>query len=97
MVFKLVFKQPYGLKNLCSLCTYKLEDEEPLKFVMLYTIDGNDSLKRIICHEAAPKESHSTKAILGKSSESTNTTSGNSHLALAVFGGSLNVFTRDWS
>ncbi|KAF8164202.1 hypothetical protein BJ912DRAFT_1026124 [Pholiota molesta] len=63
----------YRLKNLCPPCTYKLEDEDPLKFAMLYTVDGNDSLKRIVRREAAPEESHGTEPILGKSSESTDT------------------------
>jgi hypothetical protein len=63
----------YRLQHLCPPCTYKLEDEEPLKFAMLYTVDGNDSLKRIIRREAAPEESHSAEPIIGKSSESIDT------------------------
>lgn len=35
-------------KNACSACTYKLDGEEKLEFSMLTTMDGNDSLKRII-------------------------------------------------
>lgn len=35
-------------KNACCACTYKLEGEEKLVFSILTTMDGNDSLKRII-------------------------------------------------
>ncbi|KAJ3562925.1 hypothetical protein NP233_g9276 [Leucocoprinus birnbaumii] len=38
----------WQLKNVCSACTYRLEEEPPLKFNMLVTMDGNDSLKRIL-------------------------------------------------
>lgn len=38
----------WRLKHACPACTYKLEDEQPLLFTMLYTMDGNDSLRRII-------------------------------------------------
>ncbi|KAK0229193.1 hypothetical protein EDD85DRAFT_957591 [Armillaria nabsnona] len=33
--------------NACPCCTYKLEGEQPLKFAMLGTMDGNDSMKRV--------------------------------------------------
>jgi hypothetical protein len=36
------------LKHTCLTCTYKLKDEAPLLFKMLYTVDGNDSLRRIL-------------------------------------------------
>ncbi|EIW83300.1 hypothetical protein CONPUDRAFT_42015, partial [Coniophora puteana RWD-64-598 SS2] len=36
----------WRLKNACPACTYKLEDEDDLRFAMLYTMDGNDSMKR---------------------------------------------------
>ena len=42
----------YRIKHLCPSCTYVLEDEEKLKFSMLYTVDGNDSLKRILRRES---------------------------------------------
>ncbi|KAF8842048.1 hypothetical protein BDN67DRAFT_900167, partial [Paxillus ammoniavirescens] len=35
----------WRLKNACPACTYTLEDEPALKFKMLYTMDGNNSLK----------------------------------------------------
>ncbi|KAJ6616269.1 hypothetical protein B0H10DRAFT_2164732 [Mycena sp. CBHHK59/15] len=38
----------WRLKNCCSVCTYKLEGEAALVFEMLFTMDGNDSLKRIL-------------------------------------------------
>ncbi|KAJ7190380.1 hypothetical protein GGX14DRAFT_382252 [Mycena pura] len=36
------------LKTCCPACTYKLEGEEKLIFEMLFTMDGNDSLKRML-------------------------------------------------
>ncbi|KAI5992434.1 hypothetical protein EDD15DRAFT_2168308, partial [Pisolithus albus] len=37
----------WHLKNACPTCTYTLEDEQNLKFKLLFAMDGNDSLKRI--------------------------------------------------
>ncbi|EIW75170.1 hypothetical protein CONPUDRAFT_66193, partial [Coniophora puteana RWD-64-598 SS2] len=37
----------WRLKHVCPACMYKLKDEPSLKFALLYTIDGNDSLKRV--------------------------------------------------
>ncbi|KAG6809366.1 hypothetical protein H0H92_000527 [Tricholoma furcatifolium] len=37
----------WRLRNACSACTYKLENEGDLIFKMLFTMDGNDSLKRL--------------------------------------------------
>lgn len=45
----------YRIKHLCPPCTYILKGEEKLKFSMLYTIDGNDSLKRILRREEPPE------------------------------------------
>lgn len=42
----------WRLKHACPACTYKLEDEDQLIFDMLITMDGNDSLKRILRREA---------------------------------------------
>ncbi|KAG8783813.1 hypothetical protein FRC12_019340 [Ceratobasidium sp. 428] len=36
----------WRIKNSCRVCTYKLENEPPLKFDILVTCDGNDSLKQ---------------------------------------------------
>ncbi|KAJ7188451.1 hypothetical protein C8R46DRAFT_830600, partial [Mycena filopes] len=38
----------WRLRNCCPACTYKLEGEQKLIFSMLTTMDGNDSLKRIL-------------------------------------------------
>src|SRR5271168_3225674 len=37
----------WRLSNACPSCNYVLEGEPKLKFSMLYTADGNDSMKRI--------------------------------------------------
>ncbi|KAJ7716706.1 hypothetical protein B0H16DRAFT_1338682 [Mycena metata] len=42
----------WRLTNCCSGCMYKLEGEEELEFSMLVTMDGNDSLKRVLRKEA---------------------------------------------
>lgn len=41
----------WRLRNACPACTYKLEGEDALIFDMLVTMDGNDSLKRVLCRE----------------------------------------------
>lgn len=64
--------EDWRLRNVCPLCTYVLEDEEKLKFSMLYTMDGNDSLKRLQRREAipiSPNDNNSLEPVLGKSSE----------------------------
>ncbi|KAF8341848.1 hypothetical protein F5887DRAFT_887753 [Amanita rubescens] len=38
----------WRMKNTCPACTYKLKDEPQTRFAMLITMDGNDSLKRVI-------------------------------------------------
>ncbi|KAG1770797.1 hypothetical protein EV702DRAFT_1202270 [Suillus placidus] len=38
----------WRLKHACPSCTYTLADEEHLTFKLLYAMDGNDSLKRIL-------------------------------------------------
>jgi hypothetical protein len=38
----------WRLAHACPACTYKLEGEADLIFKMLVTMDGNDSLKRIL-------------------------------------------------
>ncbi|KAJ7710998.1 hypothetical protein B0H16DRAFT_1820304 [Mycena metata] len=40
--------------NCCDACMYKLEGELPLEYPMLVTMDGNDSLKRVLQKE--PKD-----------------------------------------
>jgi hypothetical protein len=39
----------WHLKNTCPCCTYELEDNMPMSFKLLYTMDGNDLLKRVSC------------------------------------------------
>ncbi|KAG1893006.1 uncharacterized protein F5891DRAFT_1131416 [Suillus fuscotomentosus] len=36
------------LMHVCPACTYTLKDEDTLKFHLLYTMDGNDSLKQVL-------------------------------------------------
>jgi len=38
----------WRLKNACPACTYILQGEPELRFSLLYTMDGNDSLKRAV-------------------------------------------------
>jgi hypothetical protein len=38
----------WRLKHACPACTYVLTDEVQLTFRMLYAMDGNDSLKRVL-------------------------------------------------
>lgn len=37
----------YRISHCCPACMHRLEDEPELKYKMLCTVDGNDSLKRI--------------------------------------------------
>jgi hypothetical protein len=37
----------WRLRNACPPCTYQLEDEPRLKYSILLTLDGNNSLKRV--------------------------------------------------
>ncbi|KAJ7671816.1 hypothetical protein B0H14DRAFT_3538139 [Mycena olivaceomarginata] len=41
----------WRLKNCCPACTYKLKGEMKLIFSMLTAMDGNDSLKRVLCKD----------------------------------------------
>ncbi|KAG1899795.1 uncharacterized protein F5891DRAFT_1128794 [Suillus fuscotomentosus] len=38
----------WHLKHACPTCTYELTDEEALTFRLLYSMDGNDSLKQVL-------------------------------------------------
>ncbi|KAJ7619742.1 hypothetical protein FB45DRAFT_1033581 [Roridomyces roridus] len=38
----------WRMKNCCPACSYRLEGEDELIFSMLVTMDGNDSLKRVL-------------------------------------------------
>lgn len=41
---------------MCPACTYKLKGESRMVFEMLVTMDGNDSLKRIIHRDPAAED-----------------------------------------
>ncbi|KAG1780720.1 hypothetical protein EV702DRAFT_1023402 [Suillus placidus] len=55
----------WRLKHSCPACRYELVDEEQLTFSMLYAMDGNDSLKRVLRRSLDPDGDES----LGPSSE----------------------------
>ncbi|KAG2343102.1 hypothetical protein BDR05DRAFT_976169 [Suillus weaverae] len=38
----------WRLKHACPACMYKLQGEVPMKFSLLYAMDGNDSLKQVL-------------------------------------------------
>ena len=46
----------WRLRHACPACTYKLAEEALLRFSILVTMDGNDSLKRIQCRKPAPPD-----------------------------------------
>ncbi|KIN95760.1 hypothetical protein M404DRAFT_934427, partial [Pisolithus tinctorius Marx 270] len=46
------------LQHACPACTYELKDKPCLKFKILYAMDSNDSLKRILCRIAEDEDSH---------------------------------------
>ncbi|KAF8181115.1 hypothetical protein K438DRAFT_1601881 [Mycena galopus ATCC 62051] len=60
----------WRLKHACPACTYKLKGEDALIFEMLTTMDGNDSLKRVLRREKASMAQHEAEEpTLAKSSE----------------------------
>lgn len=66
----------WRLRHICPACTYKLTNEQKLRFSMLYTGDGNDSLKRDYCkeHSVDPiDEDGDVVPVLGPSSAQTDT------------------------
>lgn len=50
----------YRLRNCCPACTYKLKDEESLVFDLLFTMDGGDSLKRVLGRGPPPPDDANT-------------------------------------
>ncbi|KAJ7129039.1 hypothetical protein C8R43DRAFT_896829 [Mycena crocata] len=58
----------WRLKHACPACMYKLEGEDQLIFDLLMTMDGNDSLKRVLRREKV-EEYESGEPTLGKSRE----------------------------
>jgi hypothetical protein len=61
--------QHWRIKNTCPACSYKLQGETKLVFDMLVTMDGNDSLKRILRRDAAPDLVGDGEPELGESCE----------------------------
>ncbi|KAG6880836.1 hypothetical protein C0993_004126, partial [Termitomyces sp. T159_Od127] len=58
----------WRLKHACPACTYKLDGEEKMIFKILVTMDGNNSLKHVICQEPA-MEDENGELTLGTSKE----------------------------
>ncbi|KAG6895498.1 hypothetical protein C0992_000998 [Termitomyces sp. T32_za158] len=57
----------WRLKNACPACTYKLQNETNLIFKMLFTMDRNDSLKRLRCASKPPSIEEGSEPHLGES------------------------------
>jgi hypothetical protein len=87
--------EDWRLRHICPPCTYKLDGEEKLKFSMLYTVDGNDSLKRIQRRETNPISADDNGSngppVLGNSSESTDNREAGKGIYLA------NNMVNQWS
>ena len=84
----------YRLRHNCPSCTHMLTDEPHLKFSMLYTVDGNDSLKRIIRRETVPGSVTSDGAfepVIGAPSELSDTRIGGGDVYLT------NEYVNKWS
>ncbi|KAJ7759857.1 hypothetical protein B0H14DRAFT_2403968, partial [Mycena olivaceomarginata] len=56
-------------RHACPACTYKLTGEDVLIFDMLVTMDGNDSLKRVLRREKLPPTDETGEPMVGKSHE----------------------------
>ncbi|KAJ7064175.1 hypothetical protein C8F01DRAFT_1209381 [Mycena amicta] len=61
-------KPKWCLKHACPACMYTLEGEDDLIFKMLVTMDGNDSLKRVLRRERVVQEDGQEK-VVGQSAE----------------------------
>jgi len=86
--------EDYRLGHNCPSCTYRLTNEPHLEFSMLYTVDGNDSLKRIIRREIVPEAAASGGdfvPVVGASSEVTDTRIGGEGVYLT------NEYVNKWS
>ncbi|KAJ7826212.1 hypothetical protein B0H14DRAFT_2368292, partial [Mycena olivaceomarginata] len=60
----------WRMKHACPACMYKLEGEDKLIFDMLTTMDGNDSLKRVLRRDRnSMTEDEAGEPVLGKSKE----------------------------
>jgi Kyakuja-Dileera-Zisupton transposase len=53
-------------QNPCSACTYRLEGEEALRFEMLVTMDGNNSLKRILRRDTSATQGNGDESGSGQ-------------------------------
>ncbi|KAI0038697.1 hypothetical protein FA95DRAFT_1505189 [Auriscalpium vulgare] len=47
----------WRLRNCCPACTYRLDGEQKLTFSILYTMDGGNSLKRVLRREESAEKS----------------------------------------
>ncbi|KAJ7788156.1 hypothetical protein B0H14DRAFT_3504535 [Mycena olivaceomarginata] len=59
----------WRLKHACPACTYKLKGKDALIFEMLVTMDGNDSLKRVLRREKVPLTDETGEPVVRKSRE----------------------------
>lgn len=60
----------WRMKHAFPACMYKLEGEDALIFEMLTTMDGNDSLKRVLrCDKSFVEEDETGEPVLAKSRE----------------------------
>lgn len=86
--------EDYRLRHNCPSCTHKLVNEPQLEFSMLYTVDGNDSLKRIIRREHVPDVATNDGAfepVVGVPAELTDTRIGGEEVYLT------NHYVNKWS
>lgn len=51
----------YCIKHACPCCTYELEGEMKLIYHLLFCMDGNDSLKRILRQSGGKEEGWKSK------------------------------------
>ncbi|KAJ7025078.1 hypothetical protein C8F04DRAFT_968231 [Mycena alexandri] len=81
-------------KNCCPGCMYKLEGEEELEFSMLVTMDGNDSLKRVLRRE--PKDfDNDGNLIPGQSKEQFNPRAANVGKDYFIPREKVNLWSKD--
>lgn len=64
----------WRLRNACPACTYKLTGEAKLMFEALYTMDGNNSLARLL-RRGESTETEEGETVAGPSIERTDTRS----------------------
>lgn len=59
----------WRLAHACPACMYKLHDEPQLKYQLLFTFDGNDSLKRVQLREEDIYNEETGERIRGETRE----------------------------